>query len=109
MYALATTRVSILRGTDTDEFGDETDAVTVHASGILANIRETRRSVFDASTSTPRIVRTVECRLPSNTDILDSDRVKDENDGTIYGITSVTNPGGPGRRADLELELERTN
>lgn len=109
MYALATTRVSILRGTSTNEFGDETDADTVHSSGTLANIRENRRSVFDASTGTPRVVRSIECRLPSDTDILDSDRIMDETDGKVYGIISVTNPGRPGKRADLELELEHTN
>ncbi|MFC5947073.1 hypothetical protein ACFQH9_02120 [Pseudonocardia lutea] len=108
MYALANTTVSVLRGSTVDEFGDETDNETVAASGIIANIRETSSTFSDPGSTTPRVVRNVTCKLPSTTDVTETDRIKDETSGVIYTINTVTQEGGPGRTPDLALLLERT-
>lgn len=107
MYALASTRVSILRGTSTDDYGDETDEPTVVASGVLACIREVASRVQDRTTGTPRQIRRVEAQLPSPTDVRVGDRLRDDRHHLTYLVENVTAPGGPGHTADLEVELKR--
>lgn len=107
MYALANCRVSVLRGT-TDNFGDEVDDSTVHASGVLANITQTSLNTFDAVSQTTHTVRALRGSLPSATDVRIGDRLKVEPDGPIYSINSVSDDSGPGWTADIRLELERT-
>lgn len=108
MIALATTSVSILRGTSTDDFGDETDTSTVLKSGIPASLTEATRTAMEPVSGTPRIIRTHVCRLPPTTDVTEDDRIKDEKTDEIYIVVSVTKNSNPVLAQPLRADLKRT-
>lgn len=108
MLALATTSVSVLRGTSTDAFGDETDTATVLKSGIPASLIESTRTAMEPVSGTPRIIRTHVCRLPSTTDVNEDDRIKDEKTDEIYIVVSVTKNSNPITAQPLRADLKRT-
>lgn len=108
MISMATTRVSVLRGTTTDAFGDVQDAATVHTSGIQASLTEASRQTYEPVTGTPRIVRTHVARVPSTTDVTENDRIKDETTSEIYIVVSVTKNSNPALTQPLRLDLKRT-
>ena len=105
---LATTRVSVLGGSGTDEFGDERDGTTVLASGIPASLIEASREASEPVTGLPRIVRTHVCRLPSGTDIDETKRLLDEQTGEVYIVVSVTHNANPVLAQPLRVDLKRT-
>jgi hypothetical protein len=107
VYALATCTASILRGTSANTWGDVTDNATVAASGIPAAITVKSRTVSDSATQTSRVIETVTGAVGSNLDIRDTDRLRDDTHGITYSIEAVTQPGGTGLTADLQLELRR--
>ncbi|MFD9223813.1 hypothetical protein ACFWDI_28370 [Streptomyces sp. NPDC060064] len=107
MRALANTKVSVLTGTSTDEWGDTVDGATVSASAIPASLIEKSRLVTTPEQSTPRVIRYTIARLPSNTTVGAEDRIRDDVTGTVYAITSVTAPSGVGHTPDLRLDLKR--
>lgn len=109
MYQVATTSVSVLRGTTTNAFGDVLDTGAVHQSGIPAYLNETTAVIYDQVAQTPRVVRTTTCILPFGTDVLETDQVKDEQTATIYMVEAVTTPHIPGRAYDLNLVLKNVS
>lgn len=107
MYALATTTVSILRGTSVDEYGDAYDNGTVAASGIPAAVVEESRRTYDRATQTPRTIRAVRGTLGSGVDVREGDQLRDDRTGLIYAVQAVTQPGGVGMTPDLDVDLIR--
>jgi hypothetical protein len=107
VYALATCLASVLRGTGTNTWGDTVDNATVAASGIPAAITVRSRTAQDSATQTSRVIETVTGAVGSNVDIRDTDRLRDDTHGITYSIEAVTQPGGAGLTADLQLELRR--
>ncbi|MCX4704356.1 hypothetical protein [Streptomyces sp. NBC_01373] len=107
MY-LATTTVSILGGSSTDGFGDETDGTTVLASAISASLIESTRTAMEPVTGTPRIIRTHICRLPPGTDIDEDKRIKDEQTNETYIVVAVTRNANPVLAQPLRADLKRT-
>lgn len=107
MYTLATSLCSVLRGTTTNAYGDVVDTATVVQSGIPASVIETDMAVFDPASQTPRTVRTVTAVLPSGTDVLTTDRLRDDTYGVTYAIEDVTQNRAVGRTPDLVLSLRR--
>jgi hypothetical protein len=107
MYALATCTASVLRGTTNDTYGDPEDNGTVAASGIPTRIVVKSLNVTDPATQTARVVQRVLGVVGSSTDITDTDQLRDDTNGITYAVESVTQPNGPGRTPDLELELRR--
>lgn len=107
MY-LATTRVSVLGGTSTDAFGDQTDGTTVLASAIPASLIESTRTAMEPVTGTPRIIRTHVCRMPPGIDIDETKRIKDETTGEIYIVVAVTRNANPVLTQPLRADLKRT-
>lgn len=105
---LATATVSILRGTSTDDFGDETDTATVLTSGIPASLIESTRTAMEPVSGTPRIIRTHVARLPPDTDVTENDRIKDEQTTEIYIVVSVTKNANPVLAQPLRADLKRT-
>lgn len=108
MRAIANTRISILRGTEEDEFGNEVDSETPFLTGIPAALTEQTRQEATGESATPRVVRFTVCRVSSDTPVLESDRVKDEGTGVIYPIMGVSQTGGFGMKNDLRIDLKRT-
>jgi hypothetical protein len=107
MYALATTTVTILRGTKTDELGDEIDTYEPYQTGIIASLIEKNHTTWDRATQLRRTVRIIACTLPSTTDVTSDDRIVDEETGYTYSIVDVTQPNAVGITPDLDLELKR--
>jgi hypothetical protein len=108
MQAVATTRVSILRGTTTDAYGDEQDTDTPIATGIPASLTEQTRRVTTRDDPTPRIVRYAIARVPAATDVTDQDRLKDERTGAIYIVEATSSMANPASVPDIRLDLRRT-
>jgi hypothetical protein len=108
MYAIPTTTVSVLRGTQVDEFGDPADTDTVVVSGVPASLIEQIRTSATPDSATPRVVRYTVGRVGADTDIREDDRVLDEASGEVYIIQAVSRLGNPVLRADLRLDLKRT-
>jgi hypothetical protein len=106
VYARATCRGSILRGTTQNEFGDEEDNGTVVARDVLAQIKTRSRRLFDSATQTSRIVDVPMARMQSDTDIQPGDQFRDDtHGGVIYAVKNVTQPDQGGRESDLVIEL----
>ncbi len=108
MQAIATTRISILRGSTTDGYGDEVDTDTPIASSIPAALTEQSRRVTTRDDPTPRIVRYAVARVPARTEVTDQDRVRDERTGAVYIVDAVSSMTNPAAAADLRLDLRRT-
>lgn len=108
MQAIATTKVSILRGTETDAFGDERDTNTPIATGIPASLTEQSRRVTTRENPTPRIVRYAVARVPARTDVTDQDRVRDERTGATYIVEATSSMANPAAVPDIRLDLRRT-
>ncbi|WP_030917309.1 hypothetical protein [Streptomyces sp. NRRL B-24720] len=105
---VATTRISVLRGTETDAFGDETDTNAVAVSGIPASLVESSRTAQEPVSGTPRIIRTHICRVPPATNVTENDRIKDETTNEIYIVVSATKNTNPIIAQPLRLDLKRT-
>lgn len=104
------TRVTLLRGTGTDAYGDPTDTDTVFLAHIPATLIETGKNVQDPSTSTPRTIRQVQCALPGFIGVLDTDRIRDELSGNLYMVVGVdTPPTLIGETPDVRLDLKRVS
>jgi hypothetical protein len=108
VLAVATTTLTVLRGTTTDAYGDEQDADTVVATGIRASLTEQSRRVTTRDDPTPRIVRYAVGRVTAGTDITDQDRVRDERTGAVYIVEAVSSMANPAVAADIRLDLRRT-
>lgn len=105
MYQLATTSVSVLRGTTTNIYSDVIDTGAVYRTGIPAYLDEQVTTVSDPSSQTPRIVRTSTCVMPFATDVTESDQILDERTGITYSIHARVNTHIPGRDSDVQLIL----
>lgn len=108
MQALATTSLTVLRGTTTDEYGDEQDTDTPVHTGIPASLTEQTRRVTTRDDPTPRIIRTAIARVPAGTDVTDQDRVRDERTGAVYIVDATSGMTNPAVAVDIRLDLRRT-
>jgi hypothetical protein len=108
MLALATTTLTVYRGTTTDTYGDEQDTDTPVHTGIAASLTEQSRRVTTRDNPTPRIVRYAVARVTAGTDITDQDRLVDERTGAVYIVDAVSQMANPAVSADLRLDLRRT-
>jgi hypothetical protein len=108
VLAVATTTLSVLRGTTADAYGDEQDTDTVVHTGVRAALTEQARRVTTRDDPTPRIVRYAVGRVTAGTDITDQDRVRDERTGAVYIVEAVSSMANPAVAADIRLDLRRT-
>lgn len=105
MSFLATTTVTVLRGTATDRWGDDIDTDTVFATRQPASILE--RPVTGGKPASGRrdTPRTYALRIRTNIELRQDDRIRDERTGRVYTIDTLapqTNPAGHSvTRADL--------
>lgn len=107
MPFVATTTVSVLSGSTTDEWGYEQDGDTVSQTGIPMAITEKRRTVVDPSSSQPTTVRWFVGRCRPNAVIAENNRLRDERTGYIYIINQVTYGTSLAQTHDLVLDLTR--
>jgi hypothetical protein len=100
------TTVSIMRGTETDEYGDVKDTATIIKTGVRASIIEQSRRVFVPADNVDRVVRYVRGRLPSNEDVREGDRLFDERSESTYIVEAVVQPGSPYAHNDVRVDLK---
>lgn len=107
MYAIASTTVSVLRGTTTNAWGDvlDDDNATPVYTGLLAALSIERTQRHNPANQDVRTIRSISCAMQSNTDVREGDRLLDERTGALYAIESVTAPLGPAMSRDLQLVL----
>src|SRR4051812_12602556 len=105
MWALATCRASIFRGTAPDsDYGDPVpNNVTPLYTNVLASIEEDTSRVWDPATQTPRVVRSVRGQVPSDVDVVVGDRIRDDTNGVLWLVQNVSRPRAAGRKPDAEL------
>jgi hypothetical protein len=110
---IATTRVTILRGTSTDLFGDtvdtDTEAGTEAQTDIPASLIEQTRTSRGPASGTPRVVRSAIARLPAGTDVTADDRIRDERTGRTYSVDQVNQPSAIGIAAELRVDCTLIN
>jgi hypothetical protein len=108
--ARATTVVSVLRGSSTNDYDDEVDEpVPVHTGVPFSLIERTRRTYLPAEGAN-RVIRSYTGRTTHGTDIRKGDRIRDERTARIYVVTDLNDdPGSPVHRPDMVLELSRTS
>lgn len=93
---LANTRLTIMRGTAANPYGDESDVGVPVYSGIPAAVNESSKVVFDPATQQPRTIRTSSAVVAGWVDVLSSDTIKDESTGNYYMIQDIQlQPTGP--------------
>jgi hypothetical protein len=86
---LANTLLTVMRGTEANAYGDETDVGTVIYQNIPAGVVESSKTVFDPSTQQPRTIRISKCVVPYWADILTSDTLMDQGTGNFYMIVDL--------------------
>jgi hypothetical protein len=62
---LANTLITIMRGIEIDEYGDETDVGLTLYQQVPASLVETGHQTFDRASSTRRTIRSITCMIPS--------------------------------------------
>jgi hypothetical protein len=96
MMELANTRLTIMRGTTVNAYGDESDVGSPIATGIPAAVTESSKQVWDPATQQPRTVRTSKCVVPGWVDVVNSDTLLDETTGNAFMIQDIQlQPTGP--------------
>jgi len=117
MYALANTKVTILRGTNTDSFGDIIDTPVAVYTDVIAFLSYPTMSplrpivlgqqVYEPANADPSVTRLAACTLPSGTDIRNTDQVLDQFTGLLYEVYAVTVLGMAGAVPDILVTLKR--
>jgi len=107
---LANRRVSILRGTVTDTYGDPKDRDTPTHTGIRASVREISSIVTTASDGRPQQVRLLVGRLPAGTDVQYGDRLLDEVSGETFIVDAISlTAQSPVMDTGVRLDLRRVS
>lgn len=104
---VATTTVSILRGTSQDQWGYEQDSDAIFKSGIPMAITARNKTVVEDNSSTPKTVRWYVGRANPDLDVTKDDRIKDERTGDIYSVSAVTRSTSLAQSRTLVLDLVR--
>lgn len=110
MRTPATERVTVLRGSETNAYGDEVDSETAVHTGVLMGIYESvkSRNYLPAEGATRTIVQ-FDGYAASNADIQKNDRIRSEKTGRTYLVTDVHQPTGVAMTPDLEITLSQTS
>lgn len=103
-----TTFVSISRGTTLDAYGDPTDVNNDPLyTDVPAIISYKTRVTQDPVSGTPRQITALDCLLPKGTDVQNDDRITDQQTGTVYAVTGVTQLPSYGIPADVWVALSQ--
>lgn len=107
MYALATGSFSVLRGSSTNVYGDETDAASVVLTGVPMALMPGARGRTSRAEGGLREVDTFTGYAPYGTDLRLDDRIKDETTGEVYVLAVVTTPRTTWGQGDIRVEARR--
>jgi hypothetical protein len=85
------------------------DVDTVVHSGVRMSIIEQSRRVFVPADNQDRVVHFTRCRAPSDIEIREGDRIRDEQNNRTYIVEAVVNPGSPYTDGDTRMDLKRVS
>lgn len=88
--------ITIMRGTVTNAYGDQSDVGTALHTGVQAALAETEQTYYDAATQRNQIIRGVECAVPHWVDVETTDTILDEATGYYYMIEGIREQPGIG-------------
>jgi hypothetical protein len=104
MMEFANTRLTIMRGTAANPYGDESDVGTPIYQHVPAAVNESSKVVFDPATQRPQTIRTSTAVVAGWVDVLSSDTIMDEATGNYYMINDIElQPTGPTGIAPAKL------
>lgn len=109
---VATTRAALLRGSTTDDLGDEVDvaAPVPGFEDFPISIIEKDGTDFDQASNTWRSVEKLIARTTANVPADEGDRIKDLRDGAIYAVDNVRRTARSiSGRSSVTMKLRRTN
>lgn len=112
LVIVATTRAALLRGSTTDNLGDEVDTATIVPGfeDFPVSIIEKDATEFDQASATWRSVQKLIGRAAADVPVDEGDRIKDLRDGRIYAVDNVRRtPRGMSGRSSVTMKLRRTN
>lgn len=89
---VANTRVTILRGGGTDQWGDSVEADRPVATRVPAAKMEIGRARQRDDSDVPGTVRNYRFRFYRSADVRDGDRIRDERDNQLYLVDQVVKP-----------------
>jgi hypothetical protein len=104
---MATGTVSVLRGSATTVFGDESDSGTVVATGVPVSILPASQRSTRSADARPQEVEYLRARTPAGTDIRVGDQLRDESSLALYVVTGSHQAANPILRQDLAVDLTR--
>ena len=106
MISRATTTITLYRGTEYNDYGDEVDSDTIVATGIRASIIEQTVDAKTEVTSVPHSYRFAKLRVTPGTDVRQNDRVLDEKTGDVWTIIQISRRANPVYGQDVRIDLE---
>lgn len=109
MRGSANTKITILRGTEQDGYGDEVDSDAPIYTGVVASIISSTKRVYLPAEGATRVVHSYSGRCGAEVDLRKDDRVKDELTGVVYLVTELTDSTVlAGMKPDHTFTLSRT-
>lgn len=105
MLGLVTGRYTVIRGSETNEYGDEVDGTEVFAINVLGSVIEKTKTAFDPASSRVVTLRYLTGRFPSNSGIQDGDRIVDEKTLESFVVSSVYRPTNAVVKSDIVVDL----
>ncbi len=113
LVIVATTRAALLRGSTTDDLGDEVDTNAAPVPGFEdfpISIIEKDGHDFDPASNAWRSVQKLIGRAAADVPVDEGDRIKDLRDGRIYAVDNVRRTArGFSGRSSVTMRLRRTN
>lgn len=100
------TRVTILRGKGSDEFGDEADLDIPVATGVLASLHMLDNVTSSQAADRQQQIGVYSLRVKHGTDVRIDDRIRDA-EGNTYVIADVTSQPSIGRRVDVRCRMRK--
>lgn len=108
MIGAANHLVTILRGTEVDEYDDVVDSEVTAYTQVPISITERDRRVWLPAENQTRIVRSYEGAVGWETDLRKDDRIR-LADGTIFHVVEISDPIEVfGVKPDRQVVLSRT-
>jgi hypothetical protein len=105
----ANTYVTVFRGTELNDAGDEVDSDVAVYENVPAFITEVARPSTNAADSMPRTVRRSVGKFDARADIRAQDRVEDQSTGMIYTVDNVSRARPGMYEADQRAELKNVD
>jgi hypothetical protein len=109
MIGWATAPFTILRGTTTNSSGDDIDASTVAASGVLLGLRPGATRSDSNVSGTPRTITAWRGSCKATVDLRSFDRIVNERTGATFLVEGVRELTSGVRRTGIKFEAHRVS